>query len=77
VNAIVLYKQLQVDWFYSKNLHKDSTVEALAERYKQELISFIAHTLSLQAGGDEIDYDEFDWSEDEIDEIASALDRSV
>jgi natural product biosynthesis luciferase-like monooxygenase protein/amino acid adenylation domain-containing protein/non-ribosomal peptide synthase protein (TIGR01720 family) len=77
INAIVLNKQLQVDWFYSKNLHKHSTVEALAERYREELMSFITHTLSLQAGEDEIDYDEFDWSQDEVDEIASALERSA
>ncbi|HSS47335.1 MAG TPA: condensation domain-containing protein, partial [Thermoanaerobaculia bacterium] len=43
--------ELQISWTYSRNLHKRSTVELLAERCIAILRELIAHCLSPGAGG--------------------------
>lgn len=42
---------LQIDWVYSKNCHRKSTMEMLAQSFKQNLLELISHCLSPQAGG--------------------------
>lgn len=51
VTASVAGGQLQMTWSYSENLHKASTIEALAEAYITALQRLIAHCLSPEAGG--------------------------
>jgi amino acid adenylation domain-containing protein/non-ribosomal peptide synthase protein (TIGR01720 family) len=51
VIASVTGGQLQASWTYSENLHKPSTIEALAEAYITALQRLIAHCLSPEAGG--------------------------
>jgi amino acid adenylation domain-containing protein/non-ribosomal peptide synthase protein (TIGR01720 family) len=77
IGAIVINKRLQVDWVYSRNLHSRSTVERLAERYLEELRLFIAHNQALQDGGPRPEADEFNWSAEDLDEIASALNKPM
>jgi len=51
VNAVVAGGRLQMRWLYSRNLHRRSTVEALAESYLEELRRLVDHCLSPGAGG--------------------------
>jgi amino acid adenylation domain-containing protein/non-ribosomal peptide synthase protein (TIGR01720 family) len=77
INGIVVSGQLRLEWTYSENLHRRSTVESLAEAYAEELRSLISRCLS----SDEEVYatagaGDFDWGEGEMEEIASAIRRS-
>jgi non-ribosomal peptide synthase protein (TIGR01720 family) len=40
-----------MSWTYSENLHRAATIERLAQAYRDELRSLIAHCLSPEAGG--------------------------
>jgi len=51
INAFVVNGQLQVDWTYSHDNHRQSTIEALAEGFIIALRSLIAHCKSKEAGG--------------------------
>ncbi|GAA6614913.1 amino acid adenylation domain-containing protein [Scytonema sp. NUACC26] len=51
VNSIIIGAQLQLDWTYSENLHRHSTIERLAQEYLQALRELIAHCLAPDAGG--------------------------
>ncbi|MCP4662962.1 MAG: amino acid adenylation domain-containing protein, partial [bacterium] len=43
--------RLGMTWSYSRNLHRRSTIETLAQDFAEELRALIAHCLSPQAGG--------------------------
>jgi amino acid adenylation domain-containing protein/non-ribosomal peptide synthase protein (TIGR01720 family) len=75
--AIVVNQQLRIDWRYSRNLHRRSTIECVAECYIEELKSLIALSRSLHEGDEWLDSDQFGWSSQELDEIESALDLSL
>jgi non-ribosomal peptide synthase protein (TIGR01720 family) len=75
--AIVVNRQLRIDWRYSRNLHRCSTIECVAECYLEELKSLITHSRSLHEGDEWLDSDQFGWSPQELDEIESALDLSL
>ncbi|MBD0265039.1 MAG: non-ribosomal peptide synthetase, partial [Tolypothrix sp. Co-bin9] len=51
INALITNNKLQVDWTYSKNIHRQTTVKFLAENFKELLCELIAHCLSPEAGG--------------------------
>ena len=51
INGFIVGGRLQLDWTYSENVHRRSTIEALAEGFIEALRSLIAHCLSPQAGG--------------------------
>ncbi|MEA5505983.1 amino acid adenylation domain-containing protein [Halotia wernerae UHCC 0503] len=51
INALITNSKLRVDWAYSKNLHRQTTVTSLAEKFKEVLCELIAHCLSPEAGG--------------------------
>ncbi|MDZ8186464.1 MAG: amino acid adenylation domain-containing protein [Nostoc sp. ChiSLP02] len=48
INSIIIEGQLQVDWTYSENFHKHTTIESLAQDFVEALRSLIAHCLSLE-----------------------------
>ncbi|MEH2349576.1 MAG: SDR family NAD(P)-dependent oxidoreductase [Nostoc sp.] len=56
--ASVVEGQLQLDWYYSKNVHEHQTIENLSDNYVQALLSLITHCQSLEAG----DYTPSDFS---------------
>jgi non-ribosomal peptide synthase protein (TIGR01720 family) len=77
INGIVVNGQLRLEWTYSENLYRRSTIERLADAYAEELRSIVSHCLFSDAElyatagvGD------FDWGEGEMEEIASAISRS-
>jgi amino acid adenylation domain-containing protein/non-ribosomal peptide synthase protein (TIGR01720 family) len=51
INALITNSKLRVDWAYSKNLHRQTTVKFLAEKFKEMLCELITHCLSPEAGG--------------------------
>jgi non-ribosomal peptide synthase protein (TIGR01720 family) len=73
INCIVVNGQLRLEWTYSENVHRRSTIENLAEAYAEELRSIISHCLSSEVYATAGD---FDWGEGEMEEIASAISRS-
>jgi len=51
INGSVFGGKLQMGFSYSKNLHEQTTIENLAEQFKNELIQLINHCLQPEAGG--------------------------
>ena len=51
INSIIAGGQLQVNWSYSRNVHRQETIEALAEEYIDQLRRLIVHCQSPEAGG--------------------------
>jgi amino acid adenylation domain-containing protein/non-ribosomal peptide synthase protein (TIGR01720 family) len=49
INGVVAQGQLRVTWMYSKGRHRRTTVERLAETFKESLESLITHCQSLVA----------------------------
>ncbi|MCP4656953.1 MAG: amino acid adenylation domain-containing protein, partial [bacterium] len=51
INAEVAGGRLRMTWTYSRNLHRDATIDGLARRFRVELRGVIAHCLAPEAGG--------------------------
>ena len=64
VGGIVAGGQLHINWTYSKTIHRQTTIEILAENYIQALRSLITHCQSPDAGG----YTPSDFSEANLDQ---------
>jgi amino acid adenylation domain-containing protein/non-ribosomal peptide synthase protein (TIGR01720 family) len=76
INALVIGMQLQVDWTYCENIHRQSTIERLAQRFLKELSGLISQSQALRVKGySPSDLVEFNWSEEDVDEIDSLLDQ--
>ncbi len=52
INGMVVGNQLQMDWTYSQNIHIQTTLERLANRFIDALRALIAHCQLPEAGGD-------------------------
>jgi len=51
LNALVVEKELRMNWTYSPEAHRQETVEKLAEAYEEALSAIIRHCQSPDAGG--------------------------
>ncbi|MDF5715443.1 MAG: amino acid adenylation domain-containing protein, partial [Rhizonema sp. NSF051] len=51
INSMIIGAQLRVDWTYSENLHRLSTIESLANEFLQCLQKLITHCLAPEAFG--------------------------
>ena len=51
INGGIAGGQLRLEWTYSENLHRRSTIERLAQEYMDALREIIAHCQSPEAGG--------------------------
>ncbi|WP_138505868.1 non-ribosomal peptide synthetase [Nostoc sp. PA-18-2419] len=51
IDSSIISGQLKLQWRYSHNLHKQSTVETLAQEFIEALRSIIAHCQSPEAAG--------------------------
>lgn len=77
INALVIGSQLHVDWTYCENIHHQSTIEHLAQHYLEQLRGLISQSQSLRVKGySPSDLVEFNWSEEDVDEIESLLDKA-
>ena len=77
INSGIYQGNLELSWSYSTNLHRQSTIEALARNYVEILRSLIAHCQSSDAGGltpsDFADFQQSQWSQTELDTITAAI----
>lgn len=75
VNCIIHNGCFESRWSYSYNLHSESTIQRLANRFHQALAAIIDHCLSPQAGGHSLsDFPLADLNSDSFDQIAGLLD---
>ena len=51
INGSVVGGRLQLEWSYSENLNRRSTIERLAQNFIEELRAIISHCKSPEAGG--------------------------
>ena len=70
--------RLQLEWTYSQNLYHRATIESLAQNFIEALRALIAHCQSPTAGGyTPSDFAEFDWSQQDLEDIVGEITRSV
>jgi amino acid adenylation domain-containing protein/non-ribosomal peptide synthase protein (TIGR01720 family) len=73
VGAIVAGR-LQLKWFYSRNIHRQATVESLSRRFIEALQALIAHCQSPEAGGyTPSDFPEAELTQAELDNLLATL----
>ncbi|MBD0386347.1 MAG: non-ribosomal peptide synthetase, partial [Nostoc sp. C3-bin3] len=71
INAIVVAEQLQISWTYSNAIHRQTTINNLAENFIKALRSLIhqvSENNSLPA-----DLSDFQWSETDLENIITAI----
>ena len=74
VNAGVIDDRLRIDFEYSKNLHEERTIGALANDYLRRLEEIIRHCLSPEAGGfTPSDFPEANLNQDDLDDLMDGL----
>ncbi len=73
----VIDGRFQIEWVYSRNLHKRETIAAVANDFISALKSLISHCQTEQSVGfTASDFSDFDWDRAELDEIAAAILKS-
>jgi amino acid adenylation domain-containing protein/non-ribosomal peptide synthase protein (TIGR01720 family) len=78
ITAFVVQGRLQLNWTYSHNLHRRSTVERVAADYLDALRGLIMQCRSPQAQGyTPSDFAEFKWSQSDLDDITAAISKST
>jgi non-ribosomal peptide synthase protein (TIGR01720 family) len=79
INALIFQNQLQVDWIYSQNVHRQETVERLAQDFIAALQALITDNQSSSSRNfTPSDFAEFklsQWSQDDIDNILAAVNQ--
>ncbi len=77
INCGIYQENLEISWSYSNKLHRQTTVEVLAQKFIEALRSLIAHCQSPDAGGftpsDFADFQQSQWDQTDLDTIAAAI----
>ncbi|MES1022176.1 amino acid adenylation domain-containing protein [Gloeocapsa sp. BRSZ] len=74
VSALIVCGQLHINWTYSKALHKQTTVEKLAQGFIEALRSLIVHCQSPETGGyTPSDFPQMQFSQQELDQLMAEL----
>ncbi|WP_292865633.1 non-ribosomal peptide synthetase [Nostoc sp. LPT] len=77
INSSIAQGRLQINWTYSNQLHRQSTVETLAQRFIEALRSLIAHCQSPDVGGftpsDFAEFKQSQWEQTDLDAITVAI----
>ncbi|HSK77697.1 MAG TPA: amino acid adenylation domain-containing protein, partial [Thermoanaerobaculia bacterium] len=74
ITAVVTGGRLRVDWAWDERVYQLAAVRALAERYREALLSFIRHAESPEAGGfTPSDFLEAGLDQRELDDILAEL----
>ncbi|MDZ8184102.1 MAG: amino acid adenylation domain-containing protein [Nostoc sp. ChiSLP02] len=77
INAGIYQGYLEISWTYSNQFHRQSTIEALAQRFIEALRSLIAHCQSYDAGGftpsDFAEFKQSQWDQADLDAITAAM----
>lgn len=72
INAIVVAEQLQISWTYSNAIHRQRTVENLAQNFIKALRSLIHQEVS-ENNSLRADLSDFQWSETDLENIIAAI----
>jgi len=77
IDSMIIDGCLQLNWTYSCNLHRKSTIESLAQSYLANLRSLILHCQSPDAGGftpsDFAEFKRSKWDRDDLEAITAAI----
>jgi non-ribosomal peptide synthase protein (TIGR01720 family) len=74
VNGSVVDGRLRVNWVYSEEIHLRSTIERLAESFAVKLRKLIAFSgPDMSSDYAPSDFAEFDWGQDDLDSIMTAI----
>ncbi|MFQ4145497.1 amino acid adenylation domain-containing protein [Chlorogloeopsis sp. ULAP02] len=73
INAIVVAQQLQISWTYSNNIHRQTTIENLAENFLNTLRSLIHNSQASDNNSLPGDLSDFQWSQTDIENIIAAI----
>ncbi|MBW4649606.1 MAG: AMP-binding protein [Kastovskya adunca ATA6-11-RM4] len=74
INGLIVSGQLRLDWNYSENIHRRSTIESLAQSFVEALRDLITHCQSPEAGGyTPSDFPQMQFSSKELDELLAEL----
>ena len=74
INAVVSDNQLQMNWGFSKKLHKEETMQALIEEFENNLRDIIDHCKDPSAGGyTPSDFSEAGLNQDDLDHLLANL----
>ncbi|WP_414620771.1 SDR family NAD(P)-dependent oxidoreductase [Calothrix sp. CCY 0018] len=80
INALIVQKQLKVDWIYSQNVHRRETIEKLAQDFLAALLSLFTSTQSSSVPNytpsDFAEFESSQWSQDDIDDIMAAINQT-
>jgi amino acid adenylation domain-containing protein/non-ribosomal peptide synthase protein (TIGR01720 family) len=77
INGFVLGGQLQLEWTYSEQIHKRTTIEQLTTGYVEALRSLITHCQSPGAGGyTPSDFPKAQLSQNDLDKLLSKLNKA-
>ncbi len=70
-------EKLWFQWTYSRNLHKKSTIEKIAQDFIASLRELIAHCQSPDAGGyTASDFADFGWDENKLSKILEKINKN-
>ncbi|MEE8585812.1 MAG: amino acid adenylation domain-containing protein, partial [Acidobacteriota bacterium] len=73
IQAWVSQGRLHVEWTYSRNLHRQSSIESLSDSFTATLRTLIEHCMSAEAGGcTPSDFPLARLSQEELDRLAGA-----
>ncbi|MEH2178703.1 amino acid adenylation domain-containing protein [Nostoc sp.] len=77
INSSISQGYLQINWTYSNKLHRQTTVETLAQQFIEAVRSLIAHCQSADAGGftpsDFAEFKQSQWDQTDLDAITAAI----
>ena len=74
INSAIADGKLFLDWTYSQRLHRESTIQQLAETFIEKLRSLISHCQSPDAVGyTPSDFPQMEFNADELDLLLSEL----
>jgi amino acid adenylation domain-containing protein/non-ribosomal peptide synthase protein (TIGR01720 family) len=73
VTGGILGGRLEMEWCYSSNLHRSSTVQELADDFMDALRCFIRDASSIAP--DDPDFELFGWDREELDDIRSHIEK--
>ncbi|MBD2489455.1 non-ribosomal peptide synthetase [Aulosira sp. FACHB-615] len=77
INAGIYQGHLEMSWSYSSKLHRQTTIEKLAENLIEVVRSLIAHCESVDAGGftpaDFAEFQQSQWDQSDLDAITAAI----
>ncbi|MDY6802247.1 MAG: amino acid adenylation domain-containing protein [Cyanobacteriota bacterium] len=74
LNGLVVEGKLQLDWTYSENIHKQSTIEQLARGFIEALNSIIDHCVASETGSyTPSDFPDVALDQSELDDLVAEI----